>query len=46
MLIQKGGISREIDERRFEAYRDKGYAAVRTERKPAKAEKKPYGKKE
>lgn len=28
MLIKKGGISREIDEKRLEAYKEKGYEVV------------------
>jgi hypothetical protein len=28
MLIQKGGISREIEEKRLQEYKEKGYAAV------------------
>lgn len=28
MKIEKGGISREIDERNFSEYKEKGYAAV------------------
>lgn len=31
MLIEKGGISREIDEKHLQQYRDKGYRAVEKE---------------
>jgi len=28
MLIQKGGITRNVDDKRLQEYKDKGYAAV------------------
>jgi len=39
MLIVKGGISREIEEKNLQEYIDKGYAPVETKDKPKKAAK-------
>lgn len=39
MLVQKGGITRDIDPKRLQEYRDKGYAPM-----PVKAEAKRPGK--
>lgn len=40
MLVIKGGISREIDEKNLQVYRDKGYVPVesKTPTKPPKKE--------
>ena len=38
MLIRKGGITRDIDERRLQDYKAKGYEPVQTPKKPAKKE--------
>lgn len=35
MLIRKGGIIREIDEKRLQDYKNKGYEVIKTEKKPA-----------
>lgn len=36
MLIMKGGIRRNIDEKRLQEYRDKGYTAVEEKEGPVK----------
>lgn len=38
MLIRKGGITRDVDERRLQDYRAKGYEPVHTTKKPVKKE--------
>lgn len=43
MLIQKGGITRNIDENRLHEYKAKGYAPVEVE-KPKEQAKKPAAK--
>lgn len=37
MLIQKGGISRNIDPKNLQRYKDKGYAPVKQPAAPAPA---------
>lgn len=39
MLVKKGGISREIDEKRLEEYREKGYEPVKPEPKASPGKK-------
>ena len=41
MLISKNGISRQIDDKRFGEYKDKGYKAVDTTKSKAKPATKP-----
>lgn len=41
MKIEKGGISREIDERNFSEYKEKGYAAVSATEGEAEISEKP-----
>ena len=41
MKIEKGGISREIDERNFSEYKEKGYAAVSATEGDAEISEKP-----
>ena len=41
MRIEKGGISREIDERNFSEYKEKGYAAVSATEGEAEISEKP-----
>lgn len=36
MLIEKDGISREIDEKNLQKYKDKGYVPVKPAEKPKK----------
>ena len=43
MLIAKGGISRNIDEKDLQVYREKGYSVAEEKKKPA--QEKPQEKK-
>ena len=45
MLIRKGGIYRQIDPKRLQQYRDKGYAAVEESPKASPAAPKAVPKK-
>jgi hypothetical protein len=45
MLIEKGGISREIDENRLSSYKSKGYEAVEEKPQELKDDEKPQDQK-
>lgn len=40
MLVQKGGICREVDKSRLKEYKDKGYSVPEDKKKSAKPEDK------
>lgn len=41
MLIQKGGICREIDEKHLQQYKDKGYSVAEKSQEPKPKKKSP-----